>query len=178
MLTLRRRNQGITVSQTKNDFQSWRDLHIVWLATDAWITARALMSFQPTPCMFRCNRLLRYLTERLGGIITKAAGGNCLHATCLQCKCLLTLAGSDDDDDTADTVVVPRDFTNQLHLHTASLSTNEYTQVRLQFPVAELDCVTMVTGKAWSEQPTVRGDISMLGCCPSRLLVLSQNRSV
>lgn len=41
----------------KNDLETWRDLPIVWFAMDGWITARALMSFQPTPCMFLSGSL-------------------------------------------------------------------------------------------------------------------------
>lgn len=45
-------------------------------------------------CRSRSNRLLRYLTEELGGMIIEATRENCLHVTCLYRKCLLTSGGS------------------------------------------------------------------------------------
>lgn len=53
MLTLQHRDQRITVCQTK---MTWRDLHIVWLAMDGWITAWVLMCFQPTYVCFWLGR--------------------------------------------------------------------------------------------------------------------------
>lgn len=57
----------------KTDLETRGDLHIVWRATDGWITARALMSFQPTPCTFQAGSLQIQPTPQMSDRATQGS---------------------------------------------------------------------------------------------------------
>lgn len=74
----RRPRDYCILDKKKDDFETWRDLHIVWLAAEAWITARASGKLS-ADTMYVSREPLR-ICEDLGGTIIRATGGGgCLH---------------------------------------------------------------------------------------------------